>query len=126
MKRADEKAEQYAMVNKMKRVLERRRGRKNLKMKGRFAGSLQKKHEIGKVLKIVEENLADNSFNEAATSTSEQILPTRNQMMCKVAWKRIITKVTDVDGTEIVAEDTPEPSMVPLNVVREVAVYKLL
>ena len=51
-------AERQMKVEMLKKVREKRKGRKNLPG-GKFAGSLEKGDQIAKVLKIVEENAAD-------------------------------------------------------------------
>ena len=57
--RKAEDAERQKKVEFLKRVREKRKGRKNLRNSGKFAGSLQKGDTIAKVLKIVEDNAAD-------------------------------------------------------------------
>ena len=59
--RKAEDAERQKRVEFLKRVREKRKGRKNLRNPGKLAGSLQKGDTIAKVLKIVEEDLAETA-----------------------------------------------------------------
>lgn len=59
-----------------------------------------------------------------------QILPTRKQLMCKVAWMRVEREIEEKDdnGETIVRKvvEQPEPSKVPLTLIKEKAPLKLL